>query len=200
MAGQILKEDELKSFFVYSVLGMLEVVIRTLGLCSELLYSNKRYAVERRARGLVFGLMGNASNVRLGRGVLLEGLGNISISDGVTIYDHSQVVSGISGKISIGKSTHIGRLTLLNGLGGLVIGENVSISAHVSIYTVTNIEGGGHRFAPVNVGDSVLIGAGASVLPGVSIGANAVIGAGAVVTCDVEANSVVAGVPAKSIK
>lgn len=43
-------------------------------------------------------------------------------------------------------------------------------------------------------------GAGAIVLPGVTIGDNAVVGAGSVVTKNVEANTVVAGDPAKPIK
>jgi UDP-2-acetamido-3-amino-2,3-dideoxy-glucuronate N-acetyltransferase len=41
------------------------------------------------------------------------------------------------------------------------------------------------------------IGAGAVILPGVVIGENALVGAGAVVTKDVPANMVVAGVPAR---
>ena len=44
------------------------------------------------------------------------------------------------------------------------------------------------------------IGANATVLPGVNIGENAVVAAGSVVTRDVPANAVVAGVPAKVVK
>ena len=44
------------------------------------------------------------------------------------------------------------------------------------------------------------IGGGSVILPGVVIGENALIGAGSVVTKDVPANTVVAGVPAKVIK
>jgi len=46
----------------------------------------------------------------------------------------------------------------------------------------------------------VLIGAGANVLPGISIADNSVIGAGAVVTRDVDAGEVLAGIPAKNRK
>ena len=49
----------------------------------------------------------------------------------------------------------------------------------------------------VRIADSVLIGAGANVLPGICIGENAVIGAGAVVTRDVRAGEVCVGVPAE---
>jgi Serine acetyltransferase len=46
----------------------------------------------------------------------------------------------------------------------------------------------------------VWIGAGVKILPGIHIGDNTVVGAGAVVTKDVKANTVVAGVRAKFIK
>lgn len=44
------------------------------------------------------------------------------------------------------------------------------------------------------------IGAKATILPGVTVGENAVVAAGAVVTKDVPANTVVAGMPDKVIK
>ena len=44
------------------------------------------------------------------------------------------------------------------------------------------------------------IGSSATIMCGVKIGENAVVGAGAVVTKNVPANTVVAGVPAKVIK
>ena len=52
----------------------------------------------------------------------------------------------------------------------------------------------------IRVGKNVWIGSHATILQGVNIGDNAVIAAGAVVTKDVEADSVVAGVPAKPVK
>lgn len=55
------------------------------------------------------------------------------------------------------------------------------------------------RFGRITVGDRVFIGARAILLPGVSIGDGSVVGAGAVVTKDVAAGVVVAGVPARVV-
>jgi acetyltransferase-like isoleucine patch superfamily enzyme len=52
----------------------------------------------------------------------------------------------------------------------------------------------------VVIGDDVWVGGNATILPGVTIGDGAVVAAGAVVTRDVPAHSVVAGVPAKVVR
>ncbi|MDR1997721.1 MAG: sugar O-acetyltransferase [Candidatus Margulisbacteria bacterium] len=53
---------------------------------------------------------------------------------------------------------------------------------------------------PVHIGRNVWIGSGAQVLPGVTIGDNSVIGAGSVVTQDIPANVVAAGVPCRVLR
>jgi acetyltransferase-like isoleucine patch superfamily enzyme len=55
------------------------------------------------------------------------------------------------------------------------------------------------RFGRITVGSRVFIGANAILLPGVTIGDHSIVGAGAVVTRDVEAGTVVAGVPARVV-
>lgn len=86
------------------------------------------------------------------------------------------------------------------------IGDNVFIGPNVSIYTACHPLNPDERNTgvewaePVTIGNSVWIGGGATIVPGVTIGDNAVIGAGSVVTRDVPSNTVVAGNPAKVIK
>lgn len=53
---------------------------------------------------------------------------------------------------------------------------------------------------PIHIGNHVWIGQRAMILKGVSIGDGAVVAAGAIVTHDVPANCVVAGIPAKVIR
>lgn len=51
----------------------------------------------------------------------------------------------------------------------------------------------------IDIKDNVFVGFGAIILPGVVIGPNAIVAAGAVVTKDVGADQIVAGVPARPI-
>ena len=59
----------------------------------------------------------------------------------------------------------------------------------------------GIEFAkPIVVGNNVWLGANVTVLPGVTIGDNTVIGAGSVVSKDIPANVIAAGVPCRVLK
>lgn len=54
-------------------------------------------------------------------------------------------------------------------------------------------------FGRVTIEDNVFIGLGVILLPGVAVGANSVVAAGSVVTRDIPANSIAAGVPCRPI-
>lgn len=86
--------------------------------------------------------------------------------------------------------------------GGITIDDGAMIAANVQIISNNHdlYERQVITCKPVNIGKNVWIGAGATILPGVTIGDNAVVGAASVVTKDVEANTIVAGNPAKLIK
>lgn len=83
------------------------------------------------------------------------------------------------------------------------IGEGVAIARDVIIRDTDahKIEDGKHQKSKeVVIGNHVWIGTRAIIMKGVHIGDGAIIAAGAIVTKDVPANSIVAGVPAKIIK
>lgn len=55
-------------------------------------------------------------------------------------------------------------------------------------------------FGEIHICSNVHIGTNAIIMPGVTIGENSIVGCGAVVTKNVPANTIVAGVPAKKIE
>ena len=109
-----------------------------------------------------------------------------------------------------GKNIHIGKDVFINACccfqdqGGIQIGDGTLIGHQVVLATLN------HDFdpkkrkdiipAPIQIGENVWIGSNSVVVGGVTIGDNAIIAAGSVVTKDVDANTVVGGVPAKFIK
>lgn len=83
------------------------------------------------------------------------------------------------------------------------IGKNVAIARDVIIRDTDahHILNSNHSISkPIKIGNHVWIGTRAIIMKGVTIGDNAIIAANAVVTKDVPANSIVAGVPAKVIR
>ncbi|MBB1068937.1 sugar O-acetyltransferase [Limosilactobacillus sp. RRLNB_1_1] len=115
-------------------------------------------------------------------------------------------------KFDNGKNIHVGDNFLANynwtvlDVGEVKIGNNVWIGPNTDIYTVNHpIEAEGRRqhlskVSPVVIGDDVWICGKVTIVPGVTVGHNAIIAAGSVVTKNVPANTMVAGVPAKVVK
>lgn len=122
---------------------------------------------------------------------------NLKLGHGVELYSGGHYICSGSGFIIIGKNSHVGRNTVLSGNGGISVGSNCAISSNVCIYSVSNDFVIPHLKVSeqvvkkqVKIGDDVLIGAGAIILPGVTIGNHAVIAAGAVVNRDVKPKEV----------
>jgi len=118
----------------------------------------------------------------------------------------------ITGSGDLYSRLHIGEFCWLNvgiffNLGAeIFVGDRAGIGHQVMILTETHDIGdssrrtGPVRPLPVKIGAGVWIGARATILPGVTIGEGAVVAAGSLVTKDVPANVLVAGVPAKEIR
>lgn len=118
------------------------------------------------------------------------------IRENVIIGDHAVIMMGaiINIGASIGERTMIDMGAIVGGRA--IIGKRCHIGAGAVIAGVIEPPSA----TPVIVEDDVMIGANAVIIEGVHVGKGAVIGAGSIVTRDVEANSVVAGNPAKVIK
>lgn len=90
--------------------------------------------------------------------------------------------------------------------GKVIIGNNVMIAPNVTISTTGHpvdptVRITGQQFSQtVTLEDNVWIGSGAVINPGVTIGRNSVIGAGSVVTKDIPADVVAAGVPCRVLR
>jgi maltose O-acetyltransferase len=108
--------------------------------------------------------------------------------------------------IELGQNFYANHNCVILDAGKVSIGDDVLLGPGVQIYTVTHPLDAAQRKAgleqghAVTIGNSVWIGGGAIILPGVNIGEGAVLAAGAVVTKDVAAHVVVAGNPAQIIK
>lgn len=111
-------------------------------------------------------------------------------------------------KLTIGNRCFVGDDAMLDVRGGIHLEDDVTISNRSHIVTHINVGYDTHplqihyptKEARVVVKQGAYIGANATILPGVTIGRESVVGAGAVVTRDIYAHTVVAGVPARVMK
>lgn len=132
----------------------------------------------------------------------LGGVGaNSRLTPNVSIINPQNVFMGDNSYIN-GSMIYAGKNSKI------IIGNDCLISYNVHIRCVSHvidnpdelIRNQGEWEADITIGNNVWIGYGAQIMAGVHIGDNSVVGAGAVVTKNVEADSVVGGVPAKLIR
>ena len=110
------------------------------------------------------------------------------IAAGVRIGDGSMICAGVV----VNTGAAIGEHAILN--------TSCSVDHHNLIGDYVHVAPGSHLGGDVQVGQRVLIGIGATVMPQLVVGNDAVIGAGAVVTKNVPAGITVVGVPARPLQ
>ena len=110
-------------------------------------------------------------------------------------------------QLEVGDDCYFGRELFLDLQDKIVIEDQVTISHRVMILTHTDAGSSPLRdeFVPTTQGPVIIrrgayIGANVTILQGVEIGESSIVGAGAVVTRSVPPASVVAGVPARTVK
>jgi acetyltransferase-like isoleucine patch superfamily enzyme len=106
-----------------------------------------------------------------------------------SVEDGARLRLGSGGYINNG--THIACFSDIRIGSGVVISENVIIRDSDNHF----IGGRDSNSAPIEIGNHVWVGIGATILKGVTIGDGAIIAAGTVVTRDVPPATLVAGVP-----
>jgi acetyltransferase-like isoleucine patch superfamily enzyme len=112
------------------------------------------------------------------------------------------------GVVEIGEKTVMGQECTISAYQRVRIGEQCVIADramfidfdHGVVEVERPIRSQGIYKRDVEVGSNVWIGYGACILRGVRVGDNSIVGTNSVVTKDVPANAVVAGIPARVIR
>ena len=145
--------------------------------------------------------------VRIESGVGFKHIETFEIGDGVFIGAQAYIQGRFDGVTKIGNHVWIGpqayldaRHLILEDHVGWGPGAKVLGSVHTGEPIDRPIMQTDLEISPVRVKAGADIGMGAVLLPGVTVGKGSIVGAGAVVTCDVPAFSIVAGVPAKFVR
>lgn len=147
-------------------------------------------------RGFFFGYFKKA---------LLQGMG-AKIGRRVVFYPGVWIAPGRN--LTIEDNVDLAKDVLITTSGGVSIGRDTLVGYRTQILSVNHsIPPVGEKIPPsgdqpghIRIENDVWIGAGCIITAGVTVGQGAVIAAGSVVTKDVPANSIVAGVPARVIR
>jgi len=152
-----------------------------------------------RTDGLLF--LGRGLELQVARGARIEFGRFVWLGDGTKIRCHE-------GRVEIGAKTVIGQECTVSAYQRVRIGEQCVIADramfidfdHGVVEVERPIRSQGIYKRDVEVGSNVWIGYGACILRGVRVGDNSIVGTNSVVTRDVPANAVVAGIPARIIR
>lgn len=131
----------------------------------------------------------------------------LRLGDRVKIDRGVRLLTTNEATLDVREGARVGLSTVFNGGDSITVGKNVLISGYVYIQTSmhrhllgVDVQKQGYDHAPIMLDDDVWLGAHVVILPGVTMGHGAIAGSNAVVTRDVGANEVVAGIPAKPIR
>lgn len=140
----------------------------------------------------------------IGKPRVLRGVDRITIGRDCAIYPGVWLQCEVGGgPLTIGDGTYLGHDVHLHAADPLTIGNSCVLADGVFIATTDHVRGadrhGSTGTGATTLGNGVFVGQRAIILGGITIGDGATIGAGAVVTRDVPAGTVAAGVPARII-
>lgn len=146
--------------------------------------------------------------VAIANGALIKATdgGLLALGESCSIGRNSELLVK-SGQLEIGDRGHIGTGSVIICRDKIRIGDAVLIAEYVTIRDQDHGMESAVPFseqpfvtAAIKIGNNVWLGAKCTVLKGVTIGDNTVVGANSVVTHDLPANVIAAGVPARVIR
>lgn len=126
---------------------------------------------------------------------------SLRVDGNFAIYTGCSIAVNPGARLTLG-SGYINNQSRIDCFKEISIGHDVILSSGVTIRDSDNhtVNGNKRHTVPIRIGDHVWIGLNVTILKGVAIGDGAIVAAGAVVTRDVPANTLVAGVPARIVK
>jgi acetyltransferase-like isoleucine patch superfamily enzyme len=133
---------------------------------------------------------------------LLAQLTGRPVAQSVTVFP--PFYSEFGKNLTLGEDVFINLGCRFQDTGGITIGDGTLIGHGSTLTTLNHAidpdRRGDMTPAPIRIGRKAWLGANVTVVPGVTIGDGAIVGAGAVVTKDVQADAIVAGVPARLVR
>jgi acetyltransferase-like isoleucine patch superfamily enzyme len=145
---------------------------------------------------LTFHIRGSGHHIAIGS--------NCRFNEGGTIWVEDQECRLVVGDNTFILNAHI---SLTESNSSIEIGENCMLSSDIDIrsgdsHSIIDLSTGEriNYASSVKIEDHVWIGAHAKILKGVIIAKNSVVGMGSIVTKNVLSNTVVAGIPAQTVK
>jgi len=135
-------------------------------------------------------------------------MAGFKIGRGTTFWGKPYISGGgdLVQRLVIGEDCGINIHCLFDLGTSITLGKGVHLGHAVMLLTTSHEIGpstqraGPATTAPISIGDGVWIGSRSLILPGITMGTGAVVASGSVVTKDVAANTLVAGVPAKQVR
>lgn len=137
---------------------------------------------------------------------MVDGTGRVQFGEHCLLYPDLHLETQGSASIQVGAGCVFSRGVHLVAMAGITVGDGCMIGEYSSLRDANHrrteelpLRDAGHVAQPITLGREVWIGRGVTVLGGVTIGDFATVGANAVVTHNVPARTIVAGVPAVEI-